>query len=506
MTRALLGAVGAAALTLGCAGHSAKTEDARRALDAGNPGQALVYMNERLDVEKAEELPKDVKGDNALLLLDRSMILQALENYQYSSRDMEIGDKQVEMLDFQRGALDDIGKYLFSDDVGPYKAPPYEKLLINTMNMVNYLARSDLNGARIEARRFSIMAKYMADQKHIAASMTAPGAYLAGFTFERSGRPDIALRYYDEALAIGEFPSLVGPVQRMAGASVPAFENIKKLLEKYPPPAPNATSGAGASAPDAAATGGGAGDATATSASGASAAASGSGGSGAGDASAPPISESESAAGNNPADAALPTELLVIVNYGRVPAKVAKRIPIGLALTFGALYLSSGASAQANELAAQGLVTWVNYPDLEETQRTYTTPGVKVDGSYRMLEGALAVDVETRRAYDKDKGAIIASAITRLIARVAVGQAARAAASDDTVGLLLSLGTQAALTAADTPDTRSWSMLPGRIAIARIPLTPGTHTVEITAQGATKHATVKLEPGGWDVLALTALR
>ena len=48
-----------------------------------------------------------------------------------------------------RGTLDDISKYMFSDDSGPYQAPTYEKLLINTMNMLNYLSRGNLNGAKI---------------------------------------------------------------------------------------------------------------------------------------------------------------------------------------------------------------------------------------------------------------------------------------------------------------------------------------------------------------------
>jgi hypothetical protein len=39
----------------------------------------------------------------------------------------------------------------FSGSSGKYQSPPYEKLMINTMNMVNYLVRGDLNGARIEA-------------------------------------------------------------------------------------------------------------------------------------------------------------------------------------------------------------------------------------------------------------------------------------------------------------------------------------------------------------------
>ena len=146
---------------LGCASHSDKTKPVRSALDAGQDAQALKLLNEDLDVKTAKELPKDTGGDNALLLLDRAMVLQALQQYDLSSRDLQSSDKQIEVLDLSRNAMDEIGRYIFSDSSGRYKAPAYEKLMINTMNMVNYLTRGDLQGARIEARRLAVMQQFI---------------------------------------------------------------------------------------------------------------------------------------------------------------------------------------------------------------------------------------------------------------------------------------------------------------------------------------------------------
>ena len=133
----------ACVVMMGCAGHAGRTLEARSALDAHNPKKALSLYNEELEVDKGSQLPTDDDEDNALLLLDRSMISQQLQKYPDASRDLETADKQVEMLDFTRSTADEIGRYLFSDDTGEYKARPYEKLLINTMNMLNYLARGD---------------------------------------------------------------------------------------------------------------------------------------------------------------------------------------------------------------------------------------------------------------------------------------------------------------------------------------------------------------------------
>ncbi len=447
----LLGVLLALGALSGCASHSDKTKEIRTALDAGQPKRALQLLNEELDTSSEKELPKSLSGDKALLLLDRAMVLQQLQSYKLSSRDLEVSDKQVEMLDFSRNTADDLGKYLFSDDTGPYKAPPYEKLMINTMNMVNYLALGDLQGARVEARRLSVMQKYFKDHDPENA-LSAPGSYLAGFTFEKSGSYDEALRYYDEALANSQYQSLAEPIRRLlprSGYASPRLRKAAGLAEGEQAPAPTTP---------------------------------------------------EEPQG----------ELLVIVSYGRVPSKIARRLPIGLALTYASGALSPNSASQANELAAQGLVTWVNYPELGKAKGQYDRPWFQLDGKQQGLEGIVAVDVEAQRAWDQVKGTIIASAITRTITRVVAGKAVEAGANaaagkDSPLGLLLGLATQATLTVTDTPDTRNWQTLPARMAFARVTLPAGPRTVQLSARGANMTKKVDIKPGGFAVVNLTVL-
>jgi hypothetical protein len=101
---------------------------------------------------------------------------------------------------------------------------------------------------------------------------------------------------------------------------------------------------------------------------------------------------------------------------------------------------------------------------------------------------------------------VVASAITRMITRVVAGEATRQATGGGVVGALFSLGTQATMTAMDTPDTRSWATLPARIAFGRVRLKPGTYEVVLEARGVRKTQTVKIAAGGWQVLNLTSLR
>ena len=433
--------------TVGCAGYSDRTRDARAALDAGRTRDAVVLFNERLGVPTEKELPSDLKGEKVLFVLERSVALQALHEYELSSRDLEVADKQVEVLDFTRGTLDDISKFMFSDASGPYQAPAYEKLMINTLNMVNYLTRGDLNGARVEARRLAVMQQFVTEHEAKGAAVGAPGSYLAGFTFEKSHEPGEALRFYDEALQFGSYASLVEPVGRLAKLDAYRTDRIKKLLAS--------SSGASAAASDA------------------------------------------------PDDSA---EVLVVVGFGRVPAKRAERIPIGLALTLASSDLSPNSRAQANRFAAQGLVTWINFPTLPKPTKQYALPTFTVDQRPMPIEGLVAVDAEAVDAWRATKGKMIASAITRLITRVVAGEVARQATGGGTLGLLASLGTQITMTATDTPDTRSWSTLPARIAVARVRMPAGQHVIDVAVSGEHKTQTLTLSKGGWAVVNLTVLR
>jgi uncharacterized protein len=429
----------------GCAGHASRTERARSALDAGNLREALDLYNEELEVDSEKELPKDVGGANALLLLDRAVILQALRNHQASQRDLGIADKEIDLLDLKRGTLDDIGKFVFSDDSGPYRAPAYERLMINTMNMVNYLVQRDLSGARVEARRLAVMQDYIKNFDADSGSLIGPGSYLAGFVFEKSGNLDEALRYYDEALQYASAPSLLATLRALAKRSSYRTPRIEQALAGAP-------------------------------------------------------SDSESEADADHAD------VLVVVGYGRVPAKLAERLPIGLALTYASGALSPSDHSRANELAAQGLVTWVNFPRLGKPRGQWGQPSFLVDARPVELDPAVAIDQEAKKAWDRGEGTVIASAITRTISRVVAGEVTRKASGGGTLGLLLSLGTQATLTAVDTPDTRSWVTLPARIAIGRLRVKPGKHRVELGARERRESFELDLKPRDWAVLNLTVLR
>jgi uncharacterized protein len=445
----MLGGAAAALVALfalqGCASHSEHMLPVRAALNAGDPRGAIALLDAEMGVQSDADLPHDLGSDNALYVLDRGSIQQSIAQFNRSRVDLEAADKAIDMLDLAHDAKDTIGEYVFSGSSGKYQAPPYEKLLVNTLDMLTYLELRDLDGARVEARRLGVMQKYVGDDLGERDNpVLGLGGFLAGLTFEESGQADEALRWYDQALEFTGFRALRDPAVRLLRRG--QFRSPRLLGLQGGPPV------------------------------------------------------------QDPADAG-EGEIVFVVGYGRVPHKVAERVPIGLALTLYADAISPDNAARANRMAAQGLVTWINFPTLGPEQGGYTIPACVLDGHFVQLEEAVDVTRQVRTEWKKIEGKIIVSAITRMIARYAAGEIARAAGGKNGVlGELLSLGTQATLTALDTPDTRSWETLPARVAIARVRVPAGRHTIHLDARGVLRDATVDVEKGGWSVVSLMALR
>jgi hypothetical protein len=416
----------------------------RTALDEGRPRDAVALLDEEMKVASDGDLPSDMGSDNALFVLDRGGIQQSLAGFDASKRDFEAADKAVDMLDLAHDAKDGIAEYVFSGSSGKYQAPPYEKLLVNTLDVLNYLELRDLGNARVEARRLAVMQRYVADDLgETDNTVLGLGGFLAGLTFEESDQPDDALRWYDQALAFTGFQSLRGPVRSLLARGAYRTPRLNDVAAAGPVAAPAGDDG----------------------------------------------------------------DVVLVVGYGRVPHKVAERVPIGLALTMFSGALAPNDVDAANRIAAQGLVTWINYPTLGREQGGYALPVAAVDGSFVELEEAVNVTREVRGEWQKIEGKVIVSAITRMVSRYLAGSLVNAAAgSNGLVGALLSLGTQATLTALDTPDTRSWETLPARVAIARVRVPAGKHAVHLEARGVRRDVSIDMEKGGWKVVSLMALR
>lgn len=414
---AVLAALAAAALGA-CATYTDRIRGARDAASLGNYARAIAAMNDALGVRSADELPDRFGGNRPLVILERGTLLQAQGRYAQSQRDLTAAEQEIELLDLTADGIGALGKYLYSDSVRKYRAPPTERLALNAINMLNYLAVGDLTGAAVEARRFTVMREYLASEGIEAVRPAALGAYLAGTVFEHLGEGDRALRYYDEALAAGDLPSLVAPVRRLAAAYPYRGTNLARLLEQRPR--------------------------------------------------------------TRPRPAAPPGELLVVVALGRVPHKVPERIPVGAAIGV------AGAFATADwKWLEYGVAKVLVYPELAHSASVLGEARVRVNGTEQALDVVADLGAAVQAEYDRAKPLILAAALSRMATRAAVAEGARAAGStqSDALGTVVAILAESALVTLDRPDTRSWTLLPGRVFATRVALAPGEHTVEVRMAG-----------------------
>jgi uncharacterized protein len=453
------------ALALGCATYSDKTMAMRELVTAGQYEAGLDELNRFLKVKDVDELPKDWKSETSLAVLERATILHAMQLWAPSARNFQAAEEKLELLDL-RSSADEIGRYVFSDAATYYRTTPTEKLSLNAINLINYLARGDLDGARIEGKRFTVMRNYLLDYDPEHAH-GAFGSYLAGFVAEREGNWDSALRYYDEALQERELPTLAEPIARVGKRGSYRSERLARYLGPTPSfPTPSTGEGEeGEAAPE------------------------------------QPVPVPTTSSESKPA------EILVIIKTGRVPYKVPRRIPIGLAIGLAGAFVTGNTAIL--ERSAFKVVT---FPDLEPAGNLFSSASWTIDGHPVQLDLVSDLGSEIVREFDELKPKIIGSAITRMIVRAAAAEGARAAGNqaNPVVGLIGALAIEGTMVALDKPDTRSWTTLPDRVYIGRARVPPGQHTLEIMVSGGggqeRRTTTVNVGQGGFVVLDVTTLR
>ena len=276
--RRVLASIAIALLSSACATYSDKTLAARQAADVGDYAAGVGLLNDFLGVSGSDEVPEDLGSDGALALLERGTLFQAQALYPESARDLGAADEALEFLDISIDVAGDVGQFTYSDSAKIYRATPTEKLSLNGINLLNYLAQGDLRGAAVEARRFTVMRNYLMDYDSDHA-YCAFGSYLAGFVFEKLGEPDRALRYYDEALVGGQLEGLDPTLVRLAPVTSHRGTRVKQRITELEEDGAVATS--------------------------------------------KPVSE-----------------ILTVVGVGRVPFKVPARIPIGRAVGIAGIWVT----------------------------------------------------------------------------------------------------------------------------------------------------------------------
>lgn len=434
----------------GCTTYSDTVGKAHGAIQGGDYQAGIRELNDMLGVDSYEQIPEKWTAHRPLAALERAVLLQAIGQYKCSARDLSAAETELDYLDLSADALGKIGEYVYSASAEKYKAPPTERLAINAFNMLNYLAVGDLEGAGVEARRFTVTRDYL--QSIDRTSHGAFGSYLAGFVFEKLGEPDRALRYYEEALEAGDTEACREPILRLSKLSDYRGPKLRDYLSRVQPSGPNEAEG-------------------------------------------PPV--------NDDSDG----DILIVFGLGRVSYKIPKRIPVGIALGY------AGVSVTADpEILSHLVLKVLVYPELVARDNSVTGAAASLDGRNAPVDLLTNLDAEIFREYETIKPKIMTAAVTRMLARAAVAEGVRLLPrnkSEKSMGMLAALLTEAALIGLDKPDTRSWTFLPAKAYLCRARVPPGPHEIRVTLSGKiqeTRVIQVDVPPGAFSVVAVTEPR
>lgn len=155
--RAPLSVALSALLLSACGGYAEGTAQARRALQEGRPREAEVALTAAIEEGDARDRP--------LLLLERAVARQRVGDYAAAAGDLQEADDRLEVLDYTSATAQEVSRYLFSDDAAPYRAQPFEKLLVNVLGAASRLAAGEALAAKVEARRLQVYQDFAEERR-----------------------------------------------------------------------------------------------------------------------------------------------------------------------------------------------------------------------------------------------------------------------------------------------------------------------------------------------------
>ena len=119
-------------------------------------------------IESVQKNQDKLYGDNSVFLyhFDLGTLYHYNGDYKKSAAEFENAKQVYEDL-YTKSVTNEAASVMTNDNVRPYRARPFEILSLYEMNIVNYLAMRDIDGALVECRAadIALQALYQKDNK-----------------------------------------------------------------------------------------------------------------------------------------------------------------------------------------------------------------------------------------------------------------------------------------------------------------------------------------------------
>ena len=220
-------ALGALTLLLtGCAGdYVARTAGYRHAYESYQYAPAIQGFD--------NEIKSGPQIDQLLSLMDEGMVLHAAGKFDESIKVLAQADKLSERLDFV--SVTEEAKVLISSErERAYRGEDFEKLMISTLQALNYGQLGEDEDALVEVRRVNERMQRMINEEKKPYEQLAVARYLAAVLWEDQGHADDAFIDYMAANRLaGDLGSLAEPLVRLA-KETGRDQALRELRRQYP--------------------------------------------------------------------------------------------------------------------------------------------------------------------------------------------------------------------------------------------------------------------------------
>jgi hypothetical protein len=428
----------------GCSNYHDRTRRARDLYLAGNYEQALAEW-------------EALRGAaDPLIELELGMVHHATGRHEESSAALEAADQKVEIIDFTKDPKE-LGKDIWSEESGIYRARPYEKVFLSVLNLLNYAARGKLREARTEANLVYSKIDAIDNLERQASFDWAFVCLLIGLMDELAepDRPDLAAASYERAYRTLRSRLVASILLGLLEAAGPIkAQQLRELRAEVGELAPYRRPGEGE------------GELVALVLNGRG-----------------PVFEEFSDYRMSTEEKSHFQELVIADVLARVAVTAS-----GAAAAGGSAMDPAQQEAIRAFVIANLLVPQLKLAVLRKRSSRFTQASLWIEGGGETpLEEVLDLEKQIWSWYENGvRQRIFQAAITRMVVRIGAGLAAQLSLQKE-VGswsALIGFAANRALYAMDTPDTRCWTLLPKSIFWHRAVLREGKHKLDAVMANA----------------------
>ena len=155
------------------------------------------------EVKKQQE---DLYGEKTefLYYFDLGVLYHYNGNYKESAQNFDKAEKIYDDL-YTHYVTNEAAAIVTNDNIRPYRARPFEVLVLHEMQIMNYLAQRDIDGAMVEVSRAQKAMTELYQKDNDKTNDNGFLRYLTAIVYEMAGEPDeAAIAYYKTVRAYDE--------------------------------------------------------------------------------------------------------------------------------------------------------------------------------------------------------------------------------------------------------------------------------------------------------------